>query len=37
MNHSVKQLGLDVPANFLGKFAFKQKGIFPRCGLSHET
>ena len=23
-------------ANFLRKFAFIQKGLFPRCGLSHE-
>ena len=36
MNHSVK-LGLDMLANFLRKFAFIQKGLFPRCGLSHET
>ena len=35
--HSVKQLGLDMLANFLRKFAFIQKGLFPRCGLSHET
>ena len=29
MNHSVKQLGLDVLANFLGKIAFIQKWPFP--------